>query len=130
MLRFIGNADIGGAWGVIEECDWVAMINLERSVKTNQMYLTIKNTKHRMGKDPTISDYFNHPFCVDNELRLETDEDKEAPVSVLMLSSDIESVNTEELEDAPQERPKYKATSISSDEIMNKMMVTDGVHVA
>ena len=130
LLRVIGNADIGGAWGVIEECDWVAMINLERSVKTNQMYLTIKNTKHRMGKDPTISDYFNHPFCVDNELRLETDEDKEAPVSVLMLSSDIESVNTEELEDAPQERPKYKATSISSDEIINKMMVTDGVHVA
>lgn len=120
LLRFIGNADIGGAWGVVEECDWVALINLERSKKTGQMFLSIKNTKHRAGKDPTISDYFNHPFCEDNELRLETDIEKDGSVSVLMLSSDMESVEIEE-DEAPQERPKFKAISISSSDIMSKI---------
>lgn len=117
LLRFIGNSDIGGAWGVVEESDWVALINLERSKKTDKMYLSIKNTKHRAGKDPTVSDYFNHPFCEDNELRLETDVDKEGSLSVLMLSSDMESVEIDEDNASPQDRPKVKAMSGSSGKV-------------
>lgn len=113
LLRFIGNSDIGGAWGVVEESDWIALISLERSKKNGKLYLSFKNTKNRAGKDPTISDYFNHPFCDVNDLRLETDMDKEGSLSVLMLSSDLESVEIKEDTESPQERPKFKSMSIS-----------------
>ena len=38
LLRFIGSSDIGGAWAVVEECDVVIMINLERHLKDNKLY--------------------------------------------------------------------------------------------
>lgn len=128
LIRYLGNADIGGAWGVIEECDWVGLINLERSIKTGQMYLSIKNTKNRIHRDGTISDYFNHPFCSDNELRLETDLEKEASLSIMSIASDLESVEIDEVEET-QERPKFVRTSVSSNDIIKKISVCDNFHM-
>ena len=106
MIRYVGNSDIGGAWSVIEESDWVAIINLEKHVKTDKLYLTIKRTKNRSGKsDVTMMDYFNHPFTNDRSLKLMTDVDKDASVSILSLSSDLNSVDLSEESSDAQSRP-------------------------
>ena len=108
LISFVGNSDIGGAWGVIEESDWVAIINLERHVKTGRTYLTIKRTKNRCGQcDVSVSDYFNHPFTNGREIRLETDVDKEASVSIMSLATDLNSVDIAKYEENDaQQRPK------------------------
>lgn len=106
LIRYVGNSDIGGAWSVIEESDWVAIINLEKHVKTDKLYLTIKRTKNRSGKsDVTMMDYFNHPFTNDRSLKLMTDVDKDASVSILSLSSDLNSVDLSEESSDAQSRP-------------------------
>lgn len=106
LLRFIGNSDIGSAWAVIEEADVAMMVNLERSVKDQKLYLTFKFTKKRYaGQGEVISDYFNHPFSNENEIKLMTDLDKEQSVSIMSLASDLESVNMNEYEQKTQERP-------------------------
>jgi hypothetical protein len=106
LIRFVGNSDIGGAWSVIEESDWVAIINLEKHVKTGKLYLTIKRTKNRSGKtDVAAMDYFNHPFTNDRSLKLMTDVDKDGSVSILSLSSDLDSVDLSEDAVDAQGRP-------------------------
>ena len=118
LLRFIGSSDIGGAWAVVEECDVVIMINLERHLKDNKLYLTFKVTKNRCKRaDTTASDYFNHPFTNEAEIKLMTDLDKEASVSIMSLASDLESVNLDDLEKKTQDRPimvKHSAASSAS----------------
>lgn len=106
LIRFVGNSDIGGAWSVIEESDWVAIINLEKHAKTGKLYLTIKRTKNRSGKsDVSMMDYFNHPFTNDRSLKLMTDVDKDESVSILSLSSDLKSVDLSEEKSDAQSRP-------------------------
>lgn len=106
LLRFIGNSDIGSAWAVIEEADIAIMINLERSLKDQRMYLTFKFTKKRyVSQGEIISDYFNHPFANESEIKLMTDVDKEQSVSIMSLATDLETVNQEEYERSAQERP-------------------------
>lgn len=106
LIRFVGNADIGGAWSVIEESDWVAIINLEKHAKTGKLYLTIKRTKYRSGKtDVSMMDYFNHPFTNERSIRLMTDVDKDESVSIMSLSSDLNSVDLSEESSDAQDRP-------------------------
>ena len=108
LIRFIGNSDIGGAWGVIEESDWVALINLEKRESDGKLFLSIKRTKQRAGaSDVSVSDYFNHPFANDRELRLATDVDKEDTLSISSLATELVSVDTTALENVTQERPRY-----------------------
>ena len=116
LIRFVGNSDIGGAWGVIEESDWVAIVNLEQHVRTGQVYLTIKRTKNRCGKnDLTASDYFNHPFTNGRTIKLETDVDKDASVSIMSLATDLSSVDiSKEEENDAQDRPRISIRSTSN----------------
>lgn len=116
LIRFVGNSDIGGAWSVIEESDWVAIINLEKHAKTGQLYLTIKRTKNRSGKsDVSMMDYFNHPFTNDRSLKLMTDVDKDDSVSILSLSSDLKSVDLSEDKSDAQSRPTLDSIRNSAD---------------
>lgn len=108
LIKFVGNSDIGSAWGVVEESDWVAIINLEQHVRTKQVYLTIKRTKNRCGhNDLTASDYFNHPFSNGKTIRLETDVDKDASISIMSLATDLSSVDIPKEDDNDaQDRPR------------------------
>ena len=125
LIRFVGNSDIGGAWGVIEESDWVAIINLEKRESDGKMFLTIKRTKQRAGaNDVTVSDYFNQPFANDRELRLETDVDKEASVSVCSLASDLVTVDMGSYENTTQERPKYRIEDGDRDSLFKQLGIT------
>ena len=113
LLRLVGSSDIGGAWAVVEESDFVCAINLERHKKEDRLYLSFKCTKNRCNKaDKFASNYFNHPFANDMEMKLATDLDKEGSLSVMSLATDLESVDLDKLEEENTvARPKIiKAT--------------------
>ena len=85
-------------WNIFEESDCVILINPELKKSTETLYLTFKRFKIRYKKDPTSLDYFNHPFEIGKNIRLAIDIDKEKPLSILSLSSDLESVDEKILE--------------------------------
>lgn len=109
LLNFVGSSDIGVCWDIVEEADWVGIVSLERQISTGKLFLSCKRTKIRGKKDLEAMDYFNHPFANEKEIRLETDVDKPFPVSIISLASDLETVDTKELEKNGQNRPKLKA---------------------
>jgi hypothetical protein len=135
LIRFIGNSDIGGAWSVIEEADWVCIVSLERQLSTGRLFLSFKRTKQRAGARSTeafASDYFNHPFSPESEMRLQTDLDKEASVSIVSIASDIESVDQDKQKSTiistnngmtAQTRPTFRKTdtNVSKEDIMSRI---------
>lgn len=112
--RFIGSSFVGNCFNLIQECDWVAFINLEMQKSTGKWYLSFKRTKIRGKIDPLAVDYFNHPFVNNNGIRLEPDVDKEKPVSVIALASDLVSID-DKLDNASQIRPKINSFANSGD---------------
>ena len=75
LARSLGVSNVGESWNLIENSDWVGIINRERQLSTDTMYLTLKRLKIRYGTDQSL-DYFNHPFH-DNEFQLLPDMGKE-----------------------------------------------------
>lgn len=110
ILNFVGPSMIGTAWGLINECDWVGAINLERRRSTNLVYMAFKLYKIRGKRDAMGIDYFNHPFNSNNSLRLQTDVDKPKTVSMILNATDLESVEDDGKSKygSPQKRPKVQ----------------------
>ena len=98
VARFVGSSSIGNAWDIIEDSDWVALINLELQKSTQRLFLTIKRLKIRGKQVPFTVDYFNHPFANAKNIRLESDVDKPEPISIISLANDLESINEESSE--------------------------------
>ncbi len=96
VARFVGSSSIGNAWDIIEDSDWVCLINLELQKSTQRLFLTFKRLKIRGKKIPMASDYFNHPFTNAKSIRLEPDVDKEGTLSIISLANDLESISEEE----------------------------------
>lgn len=96
VARFVGTSSIGNAWDIIEDSDWVCLINLELQKSTQRLFLTFKRLKIRGKKIPMASDYFNHPFVNAKNIRLEPDVDKESTISIMSLANDLESIDEEE----------------------------------
>jgi len=93
VARFVGSSSIGNAWDIVEDSDWVCLINLELQKSTNRLFLTFKRLKIRGKKIPMASDYFNHPFTNVKNIRLEPDVNKDGPISVVSLTNDLESID-------------------------------------
>lgn len=106
--KFIGNALVGTAWGMMQECDFICFINLEMQCSTGKQFLSFKRTKIRTKKDPLSVDYFNHPFVESNNARLAPDIMLDKPLSFISLASDLVSLD-EDLEDARSVRPKISS---------------------
>ena len=92
VARFIGQSSIGNCWDIMEDSDWVCLINPELQISTQKLFLTFKRLKIRGKKIPFAVDYFNHPFTNDKNIRLETDCDKPEPISIISLANDLESI--------------------------------------
>lgn len=128
VARFVGTSSIGNAWDIIEDSDWVCLINLEMQKSTQRLFLTFKRLKIRGKKIPLASDYFNHPFINAKNIRLEPDVDKEAPLSIISLANDLESIEEEE------DKKKNTFTNLqqknrekkSSDTILNNLRGVTG----
>jgi len=126
VARFVGSSSIGNAWDIIEDSDWVCLINLELQKSTQRLFLTFKRLKIRGKKIPMASDYFNHPFTNAKNIRLEPDVDKEGTLSIMSLANDLESIDEE------AENKKNNLTNLqqknrekkSSDSILNSLKGT------
>lgn len=79
LAQLIGPSNVGLAWGLNEEVDWLCFIYPERQKVTGQLFLSFKLWKIRgkrkrkaigIGVEP-YADYFNHPFANENEIMLD-----------------------------------------------------------
>ena len=102
VARFVGSSSIGNAWDIIEDSDWVCLINLELQKSTNHLFLTFKRLKIRGKKIPNASEYFNHPFTNIKNIRLVPDVNLDAPISIVSLTNDLESIDEGSNEDLSQ----------------------------
>lgn len=127
VSQFIGTSSVGVCWDLIEESDWVGLINLELQRSTNKLFLTFKRLKIRGKKDPISVDYFNHPFVNEKNIRLAVDVDKDKPVSVISLASDLESIAEKELKDGSMARPKVTSISASANNSVLKSIEMTGL---
>lgn len=89
VTKQIGRGNIGTAWEIMENADWVSIINIEQKRETNQYYLTFKRVKIRYKFDSELS-YFNHPFVAENRVRLMDDLGYPEHLSEISLSSDLQ----------------------------------------
>lgn len=120
VARFVGSSSIGNAWDIIEDSDWVCLINLELQKSTQRLFLTFKRLKIRGKSAPNTTEYFNHPFINAKNIRLEPDVNKDKSISIVSLSNDLESIEEEEDEEnntsfsniQQKNREKKSSTSI------------------
>ena len=92
LARFLGRSNVGSAWEIIENADWVCIINVEKKRDTGQYYLTFKRVKIRY-KDLSDMGYFNHPFEGENRMRLIDDLYLDKSLSEDSLVSDFGGVD-------------------------------------
>ena len=98
VTRLVGRDAIAGAWEIIENSDFVCIINPEVKVDTGELFLTFKMLKRRYRsseEDEKLRrlEYFNHPFEYGNEIKLIDDIDFDKSVSLESLSTKFEAVD-------------------------------------
>lgn len=95
LAQFVGQENIGSAWEVQENSDFVLLLNIERR-KDGRLFLTFKRFKTRY-RPHTKLDYFNQPFSPDNDFKLMDDILLDKPLGVISLSTDLEGVEVEDI---------------------------------
>ena len=95
VTRLVGRDGVSGAWELMENSDWVCIINPETKSDTKEPYLTFKMLKRRYRSSDENSkrrnmDYFNHPFEVGNEIKLIDDVDLDKSLSIESLATQFE----------------------------------------
>lgn len=98
VTKLVGRDGVGSAWEIIENSDWVCIINKEVKLDTDELYLTFKMLKRRYRsseEDEKLRrlDYFNHPYEPGNEIRLIDDIDAEKSLSCISLASQFAAAN-------------------------------------
>ena len=126
VARFVGSSSIGNAWDIIEDSDWVCLINLELQKSTGRLFLTFKRLKIRGKKIPMAVDYFNHPFVNAKNIRLDTDVDKPEPISIISLANDLESIKEEE--ERENEEKAFKNLQSRARDRRNSSTIVSALH--
>lgn len=94
VTKLVGRDAIAGAWEIIENSDFVCIINPETQTTTGKSFLTFKMLKRRYRSVETDEklrklEYFNHPYTKGNEIKLVEDVNAEESVSLFSLASDV-----------------------------------------
>lgn len=92
IAKKLGGGHIGESWAMIENADWVCIINREYKQSTDTWYLTFKQVKTR-AKNPTLT-YFAHPFEKGNGMKLLEDFFAKESLSLKTISDDLASGST------------------------------------
>ena len=132
LAQLIGPSNVGLAWSLNEEVDWLCFIYPERQKVTGQLFLSFKLWKIRgkqkrkaigKGIEP-YADYFNHPFENEKEIMLATDVDKEVALSIISLKTDLvnDDANAIAAEEVFRNRPRLQSV-----ESIQKMHDPDNV---
>ena len=89
-IEKLGASNVGESWGMLENADWVGLIQKEEIINSNNPddtteYLAIKQLKFR-GKKIFTNASFTHPFVKGNGMKLVDDEGMDKPASISSLS--------------------------------------------
>lgn len=90
LAKFVGSTNIANCWDLVENSDWVCIINIEKHKMTGQYYLTFKRTKIRYADKSEGRTYFNHPFADGDKIRLLEDVFLPESLSINSLATDID----------------------------------------
>lgn len=87
--RFLGATNIANCWDIVENSDWVCILNIERQRVTNDYFLTFKLVKIRYADTSKIITYFNQPFLNKSSIALAEDVNLPKSLALLSLTSDL-----------------------------------------
>lgn len=90
LARFLGVTNVANCWDLIENSDWVCIINMEKKKDDGQWYLTFKRVKIRYSDMANGQVYFNHPFADGNKIRLIDDLMLKSSLSIESLATNIQ----------------------------------------
>lgn len=122
VTRLVGRDGVGSAWEIVENSDWLCVVNPEVKQDTGELYLTLKLLKRRYRSKENEDkmrrlDYFNQPFVPGSEIRLIEDADEVKTVALTSLANTFEG-----FEDTTKRGPKnavdrkeMKKTSVDDD---------------
>lgn len=88
LARYVGRANVGSAWEVMENADCTIIINKERKRKSEDIYLTFMMVKQRYRNESQLT-YFNHPFVAKNTMRLQDDINLPTSLSEVSLANEF-----------------------------------------
>lgn len=88
LARFVGATNIANCWDLVENSDWVCIINKEKRQEDGRWYLTFKRTKIRYRDESDGATYFNHPFANDDAIALIDDFYLNKSLSLSSLAND------------------------------------------
>lgn len=130
VTRLVGRDGIAGAWELMENSDWVCIINPEIKADTSEHYLTFKLLKRRYrsnDENPNLRnlDYFNHPFESGNHIKLLDDINLPETLSLESLSTQfvadeanyargVTSMVTREVDDNKKKKKKTESLEFNA----------------
>lgn len=94
LAKLIGRDGVGDAWELVENSDWLCILNQEIKMSTNQLFMTFKLLKRRYFSSEDSEElrrlnYFNHPYEIGNDIRLLDDVGLDKPLSIALLGNDL-----------------------------------------
>lgn len=101
ITKLVGRDAIAGAWEIIENSDWVCVINPHVKRDTKELYMVFNRLKIRyrgtgdMDEDLNRTPYFNQPFEIGNDIRLVDDIYMDEPVGLRSLDTPFVPLETD-----------------------------------
>jgi replicative DNA helicase len=94
VTKLIGRDGVAGAWEIIENSDWVCVLNQEVKQDTLELFMTFKLLKRRYRSSDEDENmrklqYFNQPYEPGNEIKLMDDVGLTKPLMTLSMSNQM-----------------------------------------
>ena len=99
VTKLVGRDGVAGAWEIIENSDVVIIINREKKLGSDEVYMTFKLLKRRYRSSDNDDklrelEYFNHPYAKGSSIRLVDDVETEESISLTSLASEFVAADT------------------------------------
>lgn len=99
VTKLVGRDGVAGAWEIIENSDVVIIINREKKLGSDEVYMTFKLLKRRYRSSDNDDklrelEYFNHPYAKGSSIRLIDDIEMDESISLTSLASEFVAADT------------------------------------
>lgn len=92
--KLIGRGNVAQSWDLLENSDWVCILNIEVKRDDGSRWLTMNEIKKRY-KTMTDQKYFNHPFAEGSTIMLVDDVNLDRSLSRVSLASDLPGASSD-----------------------------------
>lgn len=111
VTRLVGRDSIAGAWEILENSDVSIIVNPEKKLDSDELYMTFKLLKRRYRSIESSEklrrlDYFNQPFEKGSEIRLVDDIGQEKPAGITSLATQFEGYENGDSRNAVERKEK------------------------